>query len=188
MKPPVKRPGQQQPARRRPATAAGRTSAQHQGATTDAAVSNELLESVLLALAPIEPTPVRKQALQARIIERVQRGEVPSEIHYQNTITIRAEGGEWSELAPGVHMKRLHRDGLARSFLLRLAPGAALPVHRHEADEECLVLEGEVFLGELRVAAGDYHLARGGTLHGQISSPHGAVLFIRSASGVPYPA
>lgn len=36
-----------------------------------------------------------------------------------------------------------------------------------------LVLEGEVFLGVLRVAPGDYHLARGGTLHGQISSPHG---------------
>lgn len=146
-----------------------------------------MLESILLALAPIEPAPARKQALEARIIERIQRGEVPAEIHYQNTVTIRAEGGEWSELAPGVHMKRLHRDGLARSFLVRLEPGAALPVHRHDADEERLVLEGEVFLGELRVAAGDDHLARGGTMHGQISSPHGALLFIRSASGVPYP-
>lgn len=178
MKPPVKRPG-----RRRSAHSTSTAAA-----TTADAPSDELMESMLLALPPIEPAPPRKAALLARIIERVQRGEVPEEIHYQNTVTIRSTSGEWSKLAPGVHMKRLHRDGAARSFLLRLEPGSALPVHRHDADEECLVLEGEVFLGELRVAAGDYHLARGGTMHGQISSPRGALLFIRSASGVPYPS
>jgi anti-sigma factor ChrR (cupin superfamily) len=149
-------------------------------------VEEGLLESLLLALEPIEPA--RKAALEANIVERVRRVEPATEVHYQNTVTIRSQGGEWDQLAPGVHMKRLHREGNARSFLLRLEPGAELAGHRHDADEECVVLEGEVFLGELRVAAGDYHLARRGTTHGTIRSPHGAVLFLRAASGVPYPA
>jgi anti-sigma factor ChrR (cupin superfamily) len=187
MKPPAKRTAPRPPAPGRPPAGANHTSPHSIAKRERREAPDELLESVLLALAPIEPAPAARQALQARIMERVRRGEAPVEIHYQNTVTIRAEGGEWRRLAPGVHMKRLHRDGVARSFLLRLSPGAALPVHRHDADEECLVLEGEVFLGELRVAAGDYHLARGGTTHGQIRSPHGALLFIRSASGVPYP-
>jgi anti-sigma factor ChrR (cupin superfamily) len=156
------------------------------GAANPDVMEENLLDSLLLALKPIEPA--RKAALKASIVERAHRAEPATDVHYENTVTIRSEGGVWDQLAPGVHMKRLHREGTARSFLLRLEAGAELPGHHHEADEECVVLEGEVFLGELRVAAGDYHLARGGTTHGTIRSPHGAVLFLRTASGVADPA
>ncbi len=181
----MKTPGKRT-TRSRPSRSRATSSRPANAASPPQALTEDLLEPLLLALAPIEPPPARRQALEASILHRVRHEEAPTEIHYQNTLTIRASGGEWTELAPGVHMKRLHRDGSARSFLLRLAPGAALPVHRHTADEECLVLEGEVYLDELRVAAGDYHLARASTTHGQIRSPQGALLFIRSASSVPY--
>jgi len=173
-------------AHQRETRTARKSSAAARGTENPAVVDEDLLESLLLGLEPIEPA--RKTALQASIVDRVRREEPASEIHYQNTVTIRSQGGLWDQLAPGVHMKRLHREGDARSFLLRLEAGAELPVHRHDADEECLVLEGEVFVGELRVGTGDYHLARGGTTHNTIRSPHGAVLFIRSASRIPYPA
>jgi anti-sigma factor ChrR (cupin superfamily) len=145
-------------------------------------MQDELLGSLMLALTPIEPP--RKDILRQRVIERIQE---PADTHDHDTITIRAQSGVWTELVPGVRMKRLHRDGVARSYLLRLEPGAALPEHRHEGDEECIVLEGEVFLGDVRVAAGDFHVARGGTTHAKLSSANGALLFIRNAGGMPHP-
>jgi len=180
----MKAPGKRT-AHQRETRTARTNSAAARGTENSTVVEEGLLESLLLGLEPIEPA--RKAALEASIVERVRHVEPATEVRYQNTVTIRSQGGLWDQVAPGVHMKRLHREGNARSFLLRLEAGAELPGHRHEADEECVVLEGEVFLGELRVAAGDYHLARGGTTHNTIRSPHGAVLFIRSASVVTYP-
>ena len=65
-------------------------------------------------------------------------------------------------------------------FPAAYAPGASLPAHDHPADEECLVLEGEVMLGDILGRAGDYHLAPKGLPHGTITSKTGALLFIRA--------
>ena len=67
------------------------------------------------------------------------------------------------------------------SYLLRLAPGAALPAHRHPVDEECVVLEGEVQIGTLRVGAGGFHLGRKDVLHDRLCSAGGALIFLRGA-------
>ena len=45
------------------------------------------------------------------------------------------------------------------------------------------MLEGSVRLGEVEVSAGDYHVARAGTIHGEVVSETGAVLYIRTKSG-----
>ncbi|MGH8501207.1 MAG: cupin domain-containing protein [Gammaproteobacteria bacterium] len=69
----------------------------------------------------------------------------------------------------------------ATSFRLRREPGARLPAHVHVADEECLVLEGELHLGEgVILKAGDYHFAPRGLPHGAAERPSGALLFLRS--------
>jgi quercetin dioxygenase-like cupin family protein len=84
-------------------------------------------------------------------------------------------------------MKILYRDSTATSFLLRLSPGAKLPPHVHAADEECLVLEGELLLAEgVRLKAGDYHFAPRGLPHGTAHSPSGALLFRRSEKPAYY--
>lgn len=96
--------------------------------------------------------------------------------------TIRADAG-WEPYSPGIAIKRLHVDADAgmRSFLLRLAPGAVADAHHHPADEECLVLEGELVIGDLTLRAGDYHLAPKGVPHPALEAPAGALLFVRAA-------
>lgn len=148
------------------------------------AIEADILEALLLDAPAQLPAPGRADALKARVLERV-RGSVRGA---DGTLTVFGDAGEWAALAPHVHMKTLHSDTGGRSFLLRLEPGAVLPNHAHDRDEECMVVEGEIFLGELRIRAGDYHLAPGGSVHPDITSPGGALLFIRSAAGHRYEA
>jgi quercetin dioxygenase-like cupin family protein len=68
------------------------------------------------------------------------------------------------------------------SYLLRLAPGASLPPHRHALDEECLVLEGTLRVGShTEVHAGGFHLAHRGALHPTVSTVTGATIYLRGA-------
>jgi anti-sigma-K factor RskA len=98
-------------------------------------------------------------------------------------ITVRAQFGVWREAAPGVRIKELNVDRAAgvRSFLMRLDPGARIPVHDHPADEDCFVIEGEMNVAGLSIRAGDSHLARKGVPHPEITSPMGALIFVRAA-------
>jgi anti-sigma factor ChrR (cupin superfamily) len=128
------------------------------------------------AIAPVAPAPERAASVKARILDRVRGERVPF-------VTVRAGAGRWVPIAPGVQSKTLHDDGTTRSFLLRLEPGARLPSHGHAAEEACVVLEGSAQLGDIEVRAGDFHLALPGSVHGEVSSRTGALLFLRAASG-----
>lgn len=134
-----------------------------------------LTEALLLAVAPQLPPADRATALRARVLA------LPSEPGAQLQ-TVRAHEGLWQNIAPLVDMKLLHDDGLSRSILLRLQPGARLPAHGHAADEECIVLEGEGSIGDIFLRAGDYHLAPKGMHHGETFTATGALLFIRTAA------
>ena len=136
---------------------------------------DDLLAQLAEAVAPIALPAERAEAIKAGVQERIRACRA-------RFLTVRADEGEWIELAPGVHSKLLQDDGLVRSFLLRLAPGARLPAHGHPAEETCLVLEGSAQLGDLEVRAGDFHLAERGSMHGEITSRSGALLFVRAAS------
>ena len=48
-----------------------------------------------------------------------------------DTLTIRAEEGEWHEIYPGIQRKMLYRNAAdgTQSYLLRIAPGAEIPAH-----------------------------------------------------------
>jgi anti-sigma factor ChrR (cupin superfamily) len=97
-------------------------------------------------------------------------------------LTVAADGGRWHPFLPGIERKVLHeRDGLM-SYLLKFAPGAVLPAHRHPVDEECVVLEGTLRIGKLALGAGGFHLARSGLPHGDITTEEGAVIYLRGAS------
>ena len=98
------------------------------------------------------------------------------------TVTVRDGEGEWRILAPGAEIKVLmvDRDAGFQSFLLRLAPGALLPPHDHSILEECLLLEGDMLIGERAYSRGDYHAALPGSRHAPISTRNGGVVFIRS--------
>ena len=124
--------------------------------------------------APLDP--MAERFMKSRLMTRVrdhERGAVTS--------TVRPEAGVWEKFSPRIKMKVLRReaDGSSMSYLLKLEPGAFLVPHKHHIDEECVVLEGEVMIGEERVGPGTYHLAPRGMVHQPIRSEHGAILFIR---------
>jgi hypothetical protein len=55
-----------------------------------------------------------------------------------------------------------------------------VPARAHTQDEECLVLEGEVFIGEHRIAQGDLHVAGPDSHYRDITTRTGAMLMVRS--------
>lgn len=94
--------------------------------------------------------------------------------------TVFASDAGWEGVAEGVEQKILWRDGDVTSRFLRMAPGSRLPGHAHDGDEECMMLASDVFLGDLLLQVGDFHLAPAGSEHGEVHSDNGAVAFVRS--------
>lgn len=119
------------------------------------------------------PEPAR--AIKRRLLDRVADAD-------DSHLTIPADAGRWQPFAAGVELKVLHqRDGVM-SYLLRLAPGATLPAHRHPIDEECLVLEGALQVGtRIEIGPGGYHRAHQGALHAPVGTLTGATIFLRGA-------
>jgi quercetin dioxygenase-like cupin family protein len=144
----------------------------------DPQVSAAVAGSLAEALQPLQPAPGRGVAMRKRLLERARASREQS----SGFITVRRDEGEWRPLAGGVRVKLLNDGAVARSVLVELEPGGALPVHRHHEHEECVVLRGEAQLGELTVRQGDYHIALAGSRHGRVSSKSGALLYLR---GVP---
>lgn len=124
--------------------------------------------------APLDAMTQRfmKSRLMARVRD-VERGAAAN--------TVRLEAGVWEKFTPRIKVKVLRRDpdGSSMSYLLKLEPGAFLVPHKHHIDEECVVLEGLVTIGEELIGPGTYHLAPRGMIHAPIRSEHGAILFIR---------
>ena len=135
------------------------------------------IESALLeGLEPLQPSAQQRSKIRAQLFQRIHASSAAE----SPRITVRSDQGQWRKIRPGVRAKTLDKN--TRAFLLDIAPGASLPMHRHHEDEECVVLRGSASLGELKVSAGDYHLARSGSRHGKISSETGALLYLR---GIP---
>lgn len=141
----------------------------------DGVLMYEDLQLLAEALAPLAPP--------AYLRERVLR-QARAPAHLTELYSVRADEGDWQRIIPGVEMKMLFADSAtgAESFLLRLAPGASLPPHHHAAHEECMVLQGEIAVGQTTLTTGDYHLAPRGVAHDTIVSRTGALLFLRRAA------
>jgi anti-sigma factor ChrR (cupin superfamily) len=97
-------------------------------------------------------------------------------------VAVPSDGGTWRPFGPGVQIKVLHDFGGTMSYLLRMLPGSVLPNHRHPQDEECVVMEGSVRMGELTMGPGGYLLERKDTLHPPLRTVDGATLYLRGAS------
>lgn len=121
----------------------------------------------------------RSMRIKRRLLKRIADDQL------QRHLTVRRDDGEWAAFGPGLTIKVLHETDGVMSYLLRLAPGASLAPHRHPIDEECVVLEGELQIGELRVGAGGFHLGRKDILHGRITTVDGALIFLRGAAPEP---
>ena len=144
----------------------------------DQVLDNDTLELLGSVSARADLPAQRLSLLRDRVLHRIDEEQAASTPH----VTIRGEEGAWIDIVQLVTKKVLnvnHETGI-ESYLLRLLPGATLEQHRHDEDELCIVLEGDVSIGDLHLKAGDYHYANKGSWHGRASTVHGALLFLQS--------
>lgn len=129
--------------------------------------------ALLEALAP--EAPARADLIRRRLLVRIA-----SDAHAARSLE-RTAG--WLPFVAGAEKKILFDDGRTMTWLVKMAPGAALPAHRHdEGDEECLVLEGTVLVNDVIYEPGDYALALRGSEHRSVRTDTGALFLLRSPS------
>lgn len=96
---------------------------------------------------------------------------------------IHAHQGEWIDTGiPGIALKILYIDAESgrTTLLARLAPGSVYPRHRHRGVEECLVVEGDLFVDGVRMGAGDFTLTRPEKVHVDTHTEEGCLLLLSS--------
>jgi anti-sigma factor ChrR (cupin superfamily) len=133
----------------------------------------EVLDALAGAVAVTAASASRLDALRARLLDAAT---------HEPFHVVRAAPEAFVPLLPGIRVRALRLDPVARTqtSLWRLDPGARIPAHPHHAEEECLVVQGDVTWDGERYGAGDYLLARPGAEHAPFVSEGGALLLIRS--------
>lgn len=107
--------------------------------------------------------------------------------------TIAADSGEWHDWQQGAAIKPLFSADGAASVLLRLDAGARVTLAPATAGRECLLLTGDVFVGDILVRQGEYQVAQvaqveKGSEVSELYSDTGALLFIHGKAGGLCPA
>lgn len=148
---------------------------------SEAVIPEDLLAAILMALPAATPSPRRQTAMKKSLLSRID--SMASENAAEKgpeVFLVRADEGGWTNFAPSVDMKVLHDDGATRTWLARFGPGGCVPAHTQTGDEEAIVMEGWCYLDDVKINSGDYHLIRKGARHGNILSPDGCLIFVRS--------
>ena len=144
--------------------------------STDRLLLDADLRAALDAAQPFEPVlPEVAARIKRRLLHRIAEVESPQ-------VAVAPEQGQWRPFGPGVEIKVLYKREGIMSYLLRMAPGAELPNHRHPHDEECVVVEGFVQMGEVTMGPGGYLMERRDTLHPPLRTVDGAVIYLRGAA------
>lgn len=160
-------------------------------------LEDSMIEQLNEAHMGITPLPLVKTRMHMQLLDKIKQQKHVSESESENaparmsveerehvidTVTVHEHEGEWINIKPKVSIKPLSLDRAAgtRSFLMRLDAGAQWPAHEHSVDEECIVLHGDISIGDLTITQGDYHLAPKGVRHEQFTSKQGALLFLRA--------
>jgi len=94
---------------------------------------------------------------------------------------------QWVPFRPGIEIKRLfkHPDTGYEVAMLRYAPGASAPLHRHRADEHVFVLSGSQRDERGSYPAGSYVYNAAGTSH-SVRSDHGCEVLIHWLAPVEF--
>ena len=91
-----------------------------------------------------------------------------------------AVDGAWVPIKPGIDIKFLEVDPATatRTALLRMEQGAVLDPHHHAKTERCLIVEGEVIIGDDSFRKADYHIAPIDTVHRSVTAITPAVILL----------
>ena len=90
----------------------------------------------------------------------------------------------WADVAPGISCKLLSTDTQTNhvNMLVRLAPGAAYPPHRHAGVEELYLLDGELVVDDKTLHPGDYLRSAVGTVDRLVWSRTGCTCVLMTSS------
>ena len=121
-----------------------------------------------------QPTPTLHAAEHTLLFWRESALEaLPGEAAH----TVFDASAGWPELAPGIRRRILWQRGTQAAMLYHAEPGAMLPRHDHGHDEECLMLQGELFLDDVLLQTFDYQLAPAGSEHIVTQTDTGVVIY-----------
>jgi quercetin dioxygenase-like cupin family protein len=143
----------------------------------------DLQDSLAAAVQPAELGAELRDRMRRRTLDLAR--EQPPE----GTRTLREAEAVWIEIAPFVEVRELRRDEVAgtHTSLMRMRPGGFVPGHRHEREEEFIVLEGECHIGTHKLVAGDVHIAPAGTVHEPVTTQTGVLVLLRGEYPHPTP-
>jgi hypothetical protein len=102
---------------------------------------------------------------------------------WNSAAATRAHG--WEPLSEGVEIRGLRCVGDVVSTLARIAPGAAVVDHGHGLDEDCMMLQGDLFLGDILLRENDYQMAPAGGTHVNSMSDTGALFYFHGRMPTP---
>ncbi len=96
----------------------------------------------------------------------------------------RAAEVEWEAMAAGVWVKLLATDTTTDrvSMLVRLAPGAAYPPHRHAGVEELYLIDGELIIDARKLSPGDYNRGEPGEYDRRVWSETGCTCVLLTST------
>lgn len=142
---------------------------------------HHIIESRTGALAYLRGTSLGNTA---KVVTEVLGGLIPfgkdaSVTVYESDFEAR------QEIAGGVSKKLLWSDSSVESYLYRFQAGAEFTGHSPLSNEECIILEGEVFFGDTLLQTGDYQIAEGGNPEPVLFSDVGALLLVRGEKSRP---
>ncbi|MFO1319707.1 MAG: cupin domain-containing protein [Burkholderiales bacterium] len=145
----------------------------------------DLAEALLREGAPVDPPGAVRERLRARVLA----GARPTGpwVDGPDFATVFSDDGRWVPIADKVEMRIVRKEDDVLIALYRLQPGGVIPPHRHPGREESFILQGTVDIGPLHCTAGDYHVARAGSVHPVVTSASGCLFLARHAMGMPQP-
>lgn len=108
----------------------------------------------------------------------------PLEAHWWQMAAARraaAKPKRWAPSTPGVSVMTLCGDSQVVSMLVRFEAGASVLDHQHTIDEDCLVLRGDMYLGDILLRTGDFQFAPAGSSHFGEMSDGGVTFYFHGA-------
>ena len=132
------------------------------------------------------PTDVLRppDSLWGRVAERIagETGQAP--MLRPTSVSLPLREPDWEEAAPGLTYKVLAADADKErvSLLVRLAPGAHYPPHRHGGVEELYLLQGELWIDDKKLYPGDYNRAEPGSADQRVWSETGCACVLLTST------
>jgi anti-sigma factor ChrR (cupin superfamily) len=138
------------------------------------------LQSAIAAAAAATTPVALPPGLKDKVFRRIESTEAAptGSRHGLSFATATGESG-WKQLpVPGASIKllSLERERGYAVLLGKLEPGTRYPAHLNAGPEDFYVLTGDLFIGDRKLVAGDFHHADAGSQHEENHSVEGCTL------------